>query len=299
VIDLQLWGKGIPDLGLVDAHRMDSQLLPVGRGVRAAPAPVAHLHREPMGREGLGEASEVTVVVEGGAEGPGELGEERSETSGLDSLQSFGELEAESRLDNIRTLQSYIEITMQEEVTPIEFMDRAALLQSGEENDDDTDAPKINLMSLHRAKGLEFDTVVLAGVEEGLLPHQRSLDEGNTDEERRLLYVGVTRAENALLITSARQRRVFGDMHFPMPSQFIKDLDADVLHRDKPLAKPSRLSISHDSGLDIGSSVSHPSFGEGVVLELEGNGDATRVSVEFERVGLKRLMLKYAALQIL
>jgi DNA helicase-2/ATP-dependent DNA helicase PcrA len=221
------------------------------------------------------------------------------QTSYIDSLQSFGELEAESRLDNIRTLQSYIEITMQEEVTPIEFMDRAALLQSGEENDDDTDAPKINLMSLHRAKGLEFDTVVLAGVEEGLLPHQRSLDEGNTDEERRLLYVGVTRAENALLITSARQRRVFGDMHFPMPSQFIKDLDTDVLHRDKPLAKPSRLSISHDSGLDIGSSVSHPSFGEGVVLELEGNGDATRVSVEFERVGLKRLMLKYAALQIL
>jgi len=221
------------------------------------------------------------------------------QTSYIDSLQSFGELEAESRLDNIRTLQSYIEITMQEEVTPIEFMDRAALLQSGEENDDDTDAPKINLMSLHRAKGLEFDTVVLAGVEEGLLPHQRSLDEGNTDEERRLLYVGVTRAENALLITSARQRRVFGDMHFPMPSQFIKDLDTDVLHRDKPLAKPSRLSISHDSGLDIGSSVLHPSFGEGVVLELEGNGDATRVSVEFERVGLKRLMLKYAALQIL
>ena len=221
------------------------------------------------------------------------------QTAYIDSLQSFGELEAESRLENIRTLQNYIEITMQEEVTPIEFMDRAALLQSGEENDDDADTPKINLMSLHRAKGLEFDTVVLAGVEEGLLPHQRSLDEGDTDEERRLLYVGVTRAENALLITSARQRRVFGDMHFPMPSQFIKDLDADVLHRDKPLAKPATLSISHDSGLDIGSSVSHPSFGDGVVLELEGNGDATRVSVEFERVGLKRLMLKYAALQVL
>jgi len=220
------------------------------------------------------------------------------QTSYVDSLQSFGELEAESRLENIRTLQNYIEITMQEDVTPIEFMDRAALLQSGEENDDDADIPKINLMSLHRAKGLEFDTVVLAGVEEGLLPHQRSLDEGNTDEERRLLYVGVTRAENALLITSARQRRVFGDMHFPMPSQFIKDLDVDVLHRDKPLAKPSTLSISHDSGLEIGSSVSHPSFGEGVVLELEGSGNATRISVEFERVGLKRLMLKYAALQV-
>jgi len=221
------------------------------------------------------------------------------QTAYIDSLQSFGELEAESRLENIRTLQNYIEITMQEDVTPIEFMDRAALLQSGEENDGDADTSKINLMSLHRAKGLEFDTVILAGVEEGLLPHQRSLDEGDTDEERRLLYVGVTRAENALLITSARQRRVFGDMHFPMPSQFIKDLDGDVLHRDQPVVQPSGPSISHDSGLGIGSSVSHPSFGEGVVLELEGSGDATRISVEFERVGLKRLMLKYAALQVI
>lgn len=220
------------------------------------------------------------------------------QTAYIDSLQSFGELEAESRLENIRTLQNYIEITMQEDVTPIEFMDRAALLQSGEENDD-ADTPSINLMSLHRAKGLEFDSVVLAGVEEGLLPHQRSLDEGDTDEERRLLYVGVTRAENALLITSARQRRVFGDMHFPMPSQFIKDLPEDVLYKDQPKAKPSMSSVSHDSGLNIGSAVSHPSFGEGIILELEGSGDATRISVEFERVGLKRLMLKYAALQVI
>jgi len=88
-------------------------------------------------------------------------------------------------------------------------------------------------------------------------------------------------------------------MHFPMPSQFIKDLPEDVLHRDKPMVKPATSSVTHDSGLDIGSSVSHPSFGEGVVLALEGSGDATRISVEFERVGLKRLMLKYAALRLL
>ena len=221
------------------------------------------------------------------------------QTGYLESLKSFGELEAESRLENIRTLQNYIELTMQEGLAPIDFMDRAALLQSGEENDDDTDTPKINLMSLHRAKGLEFDSVVLAGVEEGLLPHQRALDDGDIDEERRLLYVGVTRAENALLITSARQRRVFGDMHYPLPSQFIKDLGGDVLHKDQAVNKPAMPGISHDSGLSIGSAVSHPSFGDGVVLELEGSGDATRISIEFERVGLKRLMLKYAALQVL
>ncbi|MDX8397474.1 MAG: UvrD-helicase domain-containing protein [Mariprofundaceae bacterium] len=215
------------------------------------------------------------------------------------SLQSFGELEAESRMENIRTLQSYIELSMLEELSPIEFMDRAALLQSGDEDKQDDDN-QINLMSLHRAKGLEFDSVVLAGVEDGLLPHQRALDEGGSevDEERRLLYVGITRAENALLLTSARQRKVFGDMNYPKPSRFIKDLDADILHKDKP-AVAAPMSMSHDSGLGVGSTVSHPSFGEGVVLDLEGSGDATRISVEFERAGLKRLMLKYAALQIM
>ncbi|MDQ6955250.1 MAG: UvrD-helicase domain-containing protein [Mariprofundaceae bacterium] len=219
------------------------------------------------------------------------------ETSYINSLQSFGQLEAESRLENIRTLQSYIEITMQEGVTPIEFMDRAALLQSGEEDNKDAEQSQVNLMSLHRAKGLEFDTVVLAGVEDGLLPHQRALDEGETGiaEERRLLYVGITRAENVLLLTSARQRKIFGDMHFPLPSRFIKNIAADTLHC-KQANTVKMTAISH--GLTVGSSVSHPSFGEGVVLELEGSGNATRVSVEFERVGLKRLMLKYAALKV-
>ncbi|MDQ6990811.1 MAG: UvrD-helicase domain-containing protein [Mariprofundaceae bacterium] len=225
------------------------------------------------------------------------------QTSYIDSLQSFGELEAESRLDNIRTLQSYIEVTMQEDVTPIEVMDRAALLQSGEE-DAQEDVPKINLMSLHRAKGLEFDTVVVAGVEEGLLPHQRALDEGETGiaEERRLLYVGITRAKNALLLTSARQRKVFGDMHYPLPSQFIKTLPETVLHRDlnqQIMSSTASAAVrNHDSGLLVGCCVSHPSFGEGIILSLEGSGDATRVSIEFERVGLKRLMLKYAALSV-
>ncbi|MDQ6974035.1 MAG: 3'-5' exonuclease, partial [Mariprofundaceae bacterium] len=221
------------------------------------------------------------------------------QTSYIDSLQSFGELEAASRLDNIKTLQAYIEVTMQEGVTPIELMDRAALLQSGEE-DAQENVPKVNLMSLHRAKGLEFDTVVVAGVEEGLLPHQRALDEGEAGiaEERRLLYVGVTRAKNALLLTSARQRKVFGDMHYPLASSLIKDLPHHVLQREL-LKKNSASNVvaEHDSGLGVGSHVAHPSFGEGVILSLEGSGDATRISIEFERVGLKRLMLKYAALK--
>ena len=296
---LRIVNKPKRGIGLKGQEQIAAQLLASGMRAPECLDLIAAGHAEGIAKK-LQSVAQLIVRIRDELDDLGDRGlmTVLEQTSDIDSLQSFVELEAESRLENIRTLQNYIEITMQEDVSPIEVMDRAALLQSGEENNDDADTPKINLMSLHRAKGLEFDTVVLTGVEEGLLPHQRSLDEGNTDEERRLLYVGVTRAKNALLITSARQRKVFGDMHFPMPSQFIKDVSEDILYQDKPKAREPMANMSHDSGLGIGSAVSHPSFGDGVVLELEGSGDATRISVEFERVGLKRLMLKYAALQL-
>jgi len=226
----------------------------------------------------------------------------------LDSLQAMGEVEAESRIENIKTLQNYIELSLANGITPIEFMDRAALMQSGEEKDEDEDA--VSLMSLHRAKGLEFDTVVLAGVEDGMLPHQRSLDEGEAgiDEERRLLYVGVTRAKNILHLTSARLRRIFGDMTYPMPSRFIADLADDVLSKSENVKQPamfaasqfsSSSSASASQNIAVGVYVSHPSFGDGLVVDLEGAGDAVRIAIEFDSVGLKRLMLKYAALTVI
>jgi len=217
----------------------------------------------------------------------------------LQSLSAMGELEAAARIENIRTLQDYIELSMAQGLTPVEFMDRAALLQSSEELTDEgqDEENSVSLMSLHRAKGLEFDCVVLPGVEEGLLPHQRAIDEGESGiaEERRLLYVGITRAREQLLLTSARQRRFFGEMHFPMPSRFIKKLPAELLEREN-FTQP----VSHhqpSEGVNIGSQVSHPTFGEGVVLGLEGAGDAMRITVQFRQAGIKRLMLKYAALQ--
>ncbi len=218
------------------------------------------------------------------------------ESGYLESLKALGELEAESRTENIVTLQGYIEMTMAEEATPVDFMDRAALLQS-EDEDKDVPDDAVLLMSLHRAKGLEFDTVALAGVEEGLLPHQRALDEGEAGiaEERRLLYVGITRARNELLLTSARVRRVFGDMTYPMPSRFIANLDGDVLQRDQGMAVAA--PASGHGELDIGASVRHPTFGDGVILGMEGSGDAIRVTVQFSQAGTKRLMLKYAALE--
>ncbi len=224
------------------------------------------------------------------------LGDLLEECGYLESLQAQGKLEAESRIENIRTLQNFIEMSMGEGLSPVDFMDRAALLQSGEEKESDE---SVSLMSLHRAKGLEFDTVVIAGVEEGLIPHQRSQDEGEQGiaEERRLLYVGITRARDHLLLASARIRRAFGDMFFPLPSRFITDITTDVLEREKPVSAPMAMQGTV-TGIPPGTDVLHPTFGEGVVLSVEGAGDATRVAVQFRRAGLKRLMLKYAALEV-
>ncbi|MDQ6970071.1 MAG: UvrD-helicase domain-containing protein [Mariprofundus sp.] len=230
----------------------------------------------------------------------------------LDSLNAMGEIEAAARIDNVRTLQDYIELSLAQDISPIDFMDRAALLQSSEgindQDDDQQEIDSVAMMSLHRAKGLEFDCVVLPGVEEGLLPHQRSLDEGDAGiaEERRLLYVGITRARDHVLLTSARLRRFYGEMHYPLPSRFIKSLSNDILqHRDAAMQPATGLGNENGNqssnvggfNIGIGSNVAHPSFGEGVVLALEGAGDAARVTIQFRRSGTKRLMLKYAALQ--
>ncbi len=219
----------------------------------------------------------------------------------LESLKAIGEIEAAARLENIRTLQDYIDISLAQGLSPVEFMDRAALLQSSEEMgaDEQQSADAVSMMSLHRAKGLEFDCVVLPGVEEGLLPHQRSLDESEAGiaEERRLLYVGITRAREHLLITSARLRRFYGEMHYPQPSRFIKQLSPEVLYQDHG-ALVGETAVPGSGGIDIGVNVRHPSFGEGVVLALEGAGDAARITIQFQRAGIKRLMLKYAALQL-
>ncbi len=219
------------------------------------------------------------------------------ESGYCESLTGLGELEAAARIENIRALAAHIEWTMGEGLAPVEFMDRAALLQADEAPDDDAEADAVALMSLHRAKGLEFDCVALAGVEEGLLPHQRALDEGEAGvaEERRLLYVGVTRARDRLLLTSARVRRMFGETAYPLPSRFIRHLPADVLTRDEEAAAAPPAPGA--DGIALGAEVVHPTFGDGIVTELDGAGDAARVTVRFRRAGVKRLMLKYAALR--
>jgi DNA helicase-2/ATP-dependent DNA helicase PcrA len=164
----------------------------------------------------------------------------------------------------------------------------------------------VQLMSLHSAKGLEFPVVFLTGLEEGLFPHQRSLQEsGRLEEERRLCYVGMTRARKHLILTFAEVRRLHGSEHYSSPSRFLGEIDQSLIKelRAQPTltrahpAAPLDADIVRAVGMRLGSRVRHDTFGEGVVMNYEGAGTHARVQVNFEGAGAKWLVLAYARLQ--
>ncbi len=190
-----------------------------------------------------------------------------------------------------------------------EFLDRAALDAGDTQAEEYEDA--VQMMTLHSAKGLEFPLVFLAGVEEGLFPHKMSLDEpGRLEEERRLCYVGITRAMKKLVITHAECRRLHGEEKFNTLSRFVREIPDEhlqeirirstisrpVIHgesygQSKPLAEESF------SGMNLGQAVLHKKFGEGVVLQFRGNGARAEVQVNFGQLGIKWLALQYAKLE--
>lgn len=188
-----------------------------------------------------------------------------------------------------------------------EFLAHAALEAGEGQADADDDA--VQLMTLHSAKGLEFPVVFMAGMEQGLFPHQRSAEDAlRMEEERRLCYVGITRAEQKLYMTMAEQRRLHGRDQYNPPSKFITELPGELLDEIRPrmqvsmpVYRPEQTSrfIQEDSdtGLSVGQMVSHGKFGLGVVLDQEGRGKQARVQVNFEDAGSKWLVLAYANLQ--
>ena len=194
-----------------------------------------------------------------------------------------------------------------------EFLDQAAL-ESGE-HQGESDGNCVQLMTLHSAKGLEFPIVFMAGMEEGLFPHRMSAEEpGRMEEERRLCYVGITRAMRQLTFTFAETRRLHGNDSYNRPSRFISEIPHALLQEIRmrgAVARPyeSRSTIgtkttssvtripADDGALRIGQRVLHGKFGEGVVLQSEGHGERARVQVNFARDGSKWLMLGFAKLQ--
>ncbi len=192
-----------------------------------------------------------------------------------------------------------------QEMDPLAAFLVHAALESGE-NQAQTHTDYVSLMTLHSAKGLEFNHVYLAGMEEGLFPHQRSTsDIVQLEEERRLCYVGITRARAKLTCTYTQHRRMHGSEYYPQPSRFLTELPKEVLNEVRLGSNISTQSAmeslnnatQNDSGFNLGQRVIHSKFGEGVILNLEGKGSNARVQVNFEGSGNKWLVLAYANLQ--
>ncbi|MDQ3495315.1 MAG: DNA helicase II [Pseudomonadota bacterium] len=169
----------------------------------------------------------------------------------------------------------------------------------------------VQLMTLHSAKGLEFPLVFLAGLEEGLFPNARSVEEdGRLEEERRLAYVGITRARQKLVLSHAETRRLHGQDMYGIPSRFLREIPAALLHEVRPkvhvprstqLASPRHFGhavVAESVGVRLGQQVTHASFGSGTVTEIEGAGAHARVQVNFDEAGSKWLVLAYANLQL-
>ncbi len=163
----------------------------------------------------------------------------------------------------------------------------------------------VQLMTLHSAKGLEFPLVFLAGLEEGLFPSSRSTEEsGRLEEERRLAYVGITRARQQLVLSYAEARRLHGQDMYGIPSRFLREIPAALLHAVRPKVQvargyagaPRREVALEVPAVRLGANVRHPSFGTGVVTDCEGSGAHARVQVNFESAGSKWLVLAYANL---
>ena len=188
------------------------------------------------------------------------------------------------------------------------FLSHAAL-EAGETQGERWD-DCVQLMTLHSAKGLEFPLVFIAGMEDGLFPHQRSVEDaaGRLEEERRLCYVGMTRAREQLWLSYAEVRRMHGSQNYCRPSRFIEEIPSGFLEEIRPRiaasrpyrppAKPRTTGVVDDDWpFRLGQAVVHSKFGEGTVMAFEGSGEHTRVHVNFLQAGAKWLVLAYANLQ--
>lgn len=218
---------------------------------------------------------------------------------------------AQSRIENLEELVSACkEFEMPEDVDNMTMLDAFlahASLEAGE-SQADSHQDAVQMMTIHTAKGLEFPLVFLAGVEEGMFPSQQSYEEpGRLEEERRLCYVGMTRAMQKLHITYAESRRVYGQDKFHTQSRFIKEMPGDCIEEvrlkttiSRPVhnrfSQQTTLQSFEESGFGLGDRVMHAKFGDGTVLSCEGAGAQARIQVNFDDVGTKWLMMSYAKL---
>jgi DNA helicase-2/ATP-dependent DNA helicase PcrA len=262
------------------------------------------------------------------------IGKMLDQSGYLQDLREEHSEDAESRIENLAELVSAAREyeTREPEPTLGGFVDRLSLLSDADEEQGSRDA-RVWLMTLHSAKGLEFPVVVLAGLEEGLFPHSRSSDDvEELEEERRLCYVGMTRARSRLVLTGAARRRIFGEYQASDASRFIDEVPAELVERIEPRfsTSPYQGNFPHYEfrtnpygrgrrgtrvreeeatyayededqsnllAIRTGMKVRHPQFGIGTVLSVEALVDDTKLVVRFVAVGVKTLRAKFAKLE--
>ncbi|WP_077339759.1 DNA helicase II [Pseudocolwellia agarivorans] len=223
---------------------------------------------------------------------------------------------AEARIENLNELvtacQTFeVDPELEEEQTKLTSFLTHAALESGESQADEYESA-VQLMTMHSAKGLEFPLVFIAGLEEGMFPSQQSVEEiGRLEEERRLCYVGMTRAMQKLYLCHAESRRLYGQEKYHKPSRFLRELPNECTEEIRLQNQVSRPASTgkfsntfttetfDNTGFSLGQSVMHAKFGEGVVLNYEGSGAQSRIQVNFADVGSKWLVVAYANLQAL
>jgi DNA helicase-2/ATP-dependent DNA helicase PcrA len=255
---------------------------------------------------------------ESSARGLKSLLERILETTGYSAILAREDTqESEDRLENLaELLAAAAEYEAREDSPSLAgFLDRAALLSDTDGLRDDV---PVLLMTLHAAKGLEFESVFLVGLEEGLLPHSRSLSGPDAlEEERRLCYVGMTRAMEQLHLSWARSRQVFGQRRISEPSRFLDEVPQEQLKRsgglltarprrglaagspgDLPTSVPAAGPAPGHEELRPGVKVRHPLFGVGTVLRRDGGGEDLKLTVSFPGVGAKKLVARFAGLEL-
>ena len=237
------------------------------------------------------------------------LQETLSETSYLEALENERTIEAGGRLENLEELVSVAREydTSAEEPSVEEFLQQIALFSEQDGLDDEQGIA--TLMTLHNAKGLEYPIVFIIGLEDGVFPHMRSIESGDLEEERRLAYVGITRARRALYLTHARTRALFGNREWNVRSRFIDEVPVDLTDRDPDEPTGPAAAARWDAGgsgapapapssgatFALGEDVVHANFGDGVVTGMEPGG---LVVVRFASDGSERkLMADYAPLK--
>ncbi len=218
---------------------------------------------------------------------------------------------AQDRIENLdqllTALGDFVVPEEAEEMTELNAFLSHAALEAGESQADEYD-DAVQLMTMHSSKGLEFPMVLIAGVEEGMFPSMRTMEEPDKlEEERRLAYVGITRAMNKLVISYAESRRLYGQEKFHKPSRFIREIPAEYVEEIRlttQVSRPTQFNRFNQSteqfnetGLTLGQRVNHTKFGQGTIINYEGSGAQSRVEVSFDDIGCKWLVVAYARLE--